>query len=129
MSKRSTVQPKWLDSMLVRWGIASLQRESNTLGFYKINPMLKSGIPTTSAQPDPWDHTPQDFAQLDEAIATLEKRYQYTLTRCYKPWNAPAMEELLREYGAHERTWVKWLHKAAEQIEAHMSRARAREMA
>lgn len=120
MSKRSTVQPKWLDSMLVRWGIASLQRESNTLGFYKINPMLKSGIPTTAPVYEPFELTPADFEQLQRAINGLETKYHLIIIRAYKPWQAPAVEIELERFNVTQRTWERWLHDAAARIEAAM---------
>ena len=124
MAKRATVQPRWLDEMLWRWGINHLRQASRGLGYPSICVMLRDGIPTSAPQKEPWEYSAEDYRDLEAAIASLEERYQLVIARAYRPWRKDAVEAELRVYGANERTWIKWLHRAAEMIEQHMARAK-----
>lgn len=117
MARRAVVQPRWLDSMLWRWGLQQLREQSKGLGYPSICTMLKDGIPATGNTVQPWEISPQDFKDLEAAFETLDRRYQLALTRCYRPWAAAEIEYLLREYEVNDRTWRRWVHDGARNLE------------
>ena len=123
MSKRPTVEPVWLDRMLVKWGIRSLKLETAGLGYPRICPMLKEGIPTPARSYEPTGYSLEDFDQLEKAVDSLEMKYRLVITRAYKPWKARDIEMVLRTYEVTDRTWRNWLTAAARQIEISMNRA------
>jgi hypothetical protein len=127
MAKRSTVQPVWLDRMLVQWGIRSLKIEISGLGYPRKCPMLAEGIPTQARSYEPTGYSELDFQQLDTAIAKLDRKYLLVVSRAYKPWYAESAAIELAPYGVTERTWYNWLQDAARMIETSM--ARDKEMA
>jgi hypothetical protein len=109
MSRRATVEPAWLDAMLVAWGRASLFRT----GWYGINPMLKDGIPTKAESFEPIGLTHLDYRDLEKAIDGLGEKHKMAVIRAYKPWTARAMELEAAVYGANDRVWRHWLDEAA----------------
>lgn len=124
MAKRATVQPIWLDRMLVQWGIRSLKLEISGLGYPRVCPMLSEGIPTQARSHEPTGYSELDFQQLEAAIAKLDRKYALVLSRAYKPWYAEAAAIELRAYEVTERTWYNWLQDAAGMIAVSMARAK-----
>ena len=119
MSKRATVEPRWLNSMLHKWGITM----PTAKGWYNVCPMLSSGIAATAPQYGDWDLSPEDFEQLHAAIDALEHKHRCVIYLAYKPWTGPQQEQELARYGVCLRTQQRWLHDAAKMIEVHMARA------
>jgi hypothetical protein len=116
MAKRAQVQPDWLDDMLRIWGKTS----DKQTGWYGINPMLKSGIPTKAASYEPTGYCAHDFRQLEKAMESLEHRHKVVLVMHYKPAAVRAAEEELKGYGMPRSVWIKWLHEAASLLAAKM---------
>ena len=115
MSRRSVVEPVWLDRMLQGWGTSSLKSK----GWYAVNPMLKDGIPVSARSYEPTGLCLMDYTQLEEALETLDLKHRCAITRAYKPWTAKAMEA---EWPATSTmTWCNWLHAAAKLITIHMN--------
>ena len=124
MSRRASVQPRWLDGMLYKWGITM----PTAKGWYNVCPMLQSGIPSTAGNhAGTWDLTPADFDALHKAIDSLSHKHRCMIYRCYKPWTLRQQEAELEQYGACQRTMQRWLHDAAKAIEVHMSRSKVME--
>jgi len=117
MSRRATVRPDWLDSMLVAWGLSTLKAQR---GWYSVNPMLRAGIPRPTPTPDLWDITSSDYRQLEAHIRSLEQHHQAAVIRAYRPWTARTIEELHPD--ATAGCWFRWLHGAAERLAAAMDR-------
>lgn len=121
MSRRASVQPRWLDTMLMMWG-----RELPTArGWHNTCPMLQSGIPASKPAYEPWDLQPRDFDNLVTALDELmsESRKHWCVIRLYyKPWTAAEMNAELAQYSVGERTIQRWLHDAAAMLEAKMVR-------
>lgn len=118
MSKRATVEPRWLDAMLFKWGVTM----PSARGWYNVCPMLQSGIPsTTGNQPGAWELTQKDFDQLHAAIDSLSHKHRCVIYRAYKPWTAAEQEAELAQYRVTQRTWYNWLMEAAALIEQHMA--------
>lgn len=120
MSKRAMVQPRWLDSLLLKWG----RTLPGAQGWYKVCPMLQSGIPATKQQFEPWDLQPRDMDDLVAAIERLDHKHRCVIRLAYKPWTHDAMMEELAQYGVTLRTLQRWVHDAAAIIEADMNRVR-----
>lgn len=121
MSKRATVEPAWLDAMLVAWGRIKVQQ---ALGYPTESFMFKERVPMQAASHEPIGYCAIDFKELEAAIERLDEKYQLVVIRCYKPWTAVAIEAELRErFDVTERTWRNWLHDAAALILADMRRA------
>ena len=118
MSKRATVNPRWLDCMLIGWGLASIRSS----GWYTINPMLQDGIPTGFRSREPTGLCVEDYRDLEAAIDALPLNHRCAVTRAYKPWTAQQIEQ---EWPArHPEVWRRWLTAAAQAIVAHMNRTR-----
>lgn len=113
VSRRATIDPIWLDRMLIAWGLASVRE---ALGFPPISPMFKERIGQRAQSYEPQGYCRQDFSDLEEAIDGLDYKYRLVLTRCYKPWTAVAIEAELQVYAVTDRTWQRWLHEAAAQL-------------
>lgn len=125
MSKRSTVEPRWLDDMLVIWGYRTVR---DKLGFPSISPMFRERMGTAARSYEPTGYCGQDFDQLQTAIDALMPRHKLVVVRCFKPWARQAVEEELQKFGVTERTWVNWLHEAAALIAADMDRMKDRNL-
>lgn len=117
MAKRATVNPRWLDSMLITWG----RTLPGAQGWYKVCPMLQSGIPSTRPSYEPWDLQPKDFDDLAQAIEELEHKHQCVIRMAYKPWTRDEMLHQLAQYGVTERTHQRWLQDAAAILEAKLA--------
>lgn len=121
MSKRATVEPRWLDAMLIAWGLAQVRQ---ALGYPPVSPMFKERIQHRAESYEPTGYCRQDFSDLEAAIDSLDMKHRLVLTRCYKPWTAKAMEaELEAFYDVGERTWRRWLHEAAAILKTKMLRS------
>lgn len=123
MAKRSTVEPLWLDDMLVIWGMRSVR---DKLGYPAISPMFRERVGRPARSYEPTGYCGADFDQLQAAIDSLMPKHKLVIMRCFKPWSRMAVEVELRQYGVTERTWVNWLHEAAGLLAAHMDRMRDR---
>lgn len=118
MSRRATVNPDWLDRLLVRWGLRSLDDDGG--GWPSVCPMLRDGIPTGRAgSADPFNFGSEDFEALERAIQALPEPQRLAITRAYKPWTAPSIDALMP---ALTDTWLKRLKAAALTLAAAMAR-------
>lgn len=117
MSRRATVQPPWLDRLLVGWGLRSLH--TNGSGWYSINPMLKDGIATGRAPGELFELGGEDYAALDRAIMELPEVQKVAVTRAYKPWTASSIDALCV---VDTSTWCRRLQAAAENLTVAMQR-------
>ena len=124
MSRRSTVEPRWLDDMLVIWGLRSVR---DKLGFPPISPMFKERVGRPARSYEPTGYCGSDFDQLQAAIDALMPRHKLVIVRCFKPWARDAVEVELRQFGVSERTWVNWLHEAAALVSADMDKMKAKD--
>lgn len=117
MSRRASVEPRWLDSMLSKWG-----RTMPALrGWYTMSPMFKGAIPERPIERGAWELTPADYDDLVAAIDALEAKHRAVIYLYFKPWTAETQRGVLEPYGVTERTWRNWLKDAAAIIEASMT--------
>jgi hypothetical protein len=120
MAKRSTVQPDWLDDMLVIWGMRDVRL---ALGYPCISPMFRERTEQPARSYEPTGYTGYQIDKLGECIDKLETRHRLVIMRCFKPWTARAVEaELQTLYDVTDRTWRNWLHEAAALLSADMDR-------
>lgn len=117
MSKRATVNPSWLDRMLVGWGLRSLHTHGS--GWPKVSPMLRDGIPTGRPPSEPFEMGGEDYRALDAAIEALPMVQRVAITRAYKPWTAPGIDAL---GFVPTSTWCDRLHTAALTLKTAMQR-------
>lgn len=117
MSRRATVQPPWLDRLLIGWGLRSLHTHGK--GWYSVNPMLKDGIPTGRPPAEPFEMGSEDYAELDAAINALPDVQRAAITRAYKPWTAASIDVV---GGVDVSTWCRRLQAAAVTLAAAMQR-------
>jgi hypothetical protein len=117
MSKRATVQPPWLDRLLIGWGLRSLHQHGK--GWYSISPSLKSGIPSGKPPGELFELGGEDYAELDAAIRALPDVQKLAITRAYKPWTAADIDA--RAF-APTSTWCDRLKAAALQLAVAMQR-------
>jgi hypothetical protein len=99
--------------MLAQWGIWCMYRDLGGMGYPRICPMLKEGIPSTARSYEPTGVAPWELEVLDKEIAALEDKHRLVIMRCYRPGMIRAVEEHLTAMGTVERTWRRWLHEAA----------------
>jgi len=117
MSRRASVKPDWLDRMLVGWGLKSLHQHGN--GWYRINPMLKDGIPTGRPPGELFELGGEDYKALEVAIHALPDVQRAAITRAYKPWTAHSIDALS---AVDTSTWCRRLQAAALTLAAAMQR-------
>jgi hypothetical protein len=123
MARKATVQPVWLDALLIAWGMSRVRA---ALGFPSESFMFKERIPSPARSYEPTGFCATDYRELEAAIERLEEKHQLVLIRCYKPWAARDVEAMLGErYDVGDRTWRNWLHDAAALLAADMGRQQA----
>ena len=118
MARSARVNPPWLHSMLVRWGLRSLHLHGT--GWYRISPMLRDGIPTGRLPTEPWDFGGEDYRQLEAAINAMPAGLRDAVTRAYKPWMA---REIQSTTVIGPSAWSERLHQAAQMLVLHMRRS------
>lgn len=127
MSKRATVEPAWLNAMLVSWGMIKVRQ---SLGFPTESLMFKERVPSPARSYEPTGYCEMDFRALEAALDTLDTQHKYAILHCFKPWTAESVREAFsQEFGIH---WAmesgrhkiqRLLHEAAALIRAHMDKA------
>jgi hypothetical protein len=127
MAKRATVEPAWLDAMLVTWGRIKVRE---ALGYPAESVMFKERIPSPARSYEPEGFCALDFRALEAAMDTLQKKHKYAILHCYKPWTADQVREAYAdEFDIHwgteagQRKIQRLLHEAAALIRSHMDEA------
>lgn len=127
MSKRATVEPAWLDSMLMQWGRIKVRE---ALGYPTESLMFKERVPSQARSYEPTGYCGADFSALEAALETLGTQHKYAILHCFKPWTAESVRDAFAsEFGIHwcsdggKRKIQRLLHEAAELIRAHMDKA------
>lgn len=117
MSRRAAVSPPWLDRLLVGWGLRSLREQGS--GWYRVNPMLRDGIPSGHLPTEPFELGGEDYRAVADAVGALAAAQRSAVVRAYKPWAAAsidALEPLSRQ------TWCDRLKAAASVLEGKLRR-------
>lgn len=125
MARRATVEPRWLDSLLCKWGVRHLKEESGSLGYPRKSPMFRDRVAIAACSFEPTGVAPWELDQLDEEINKLDRHHILALVRCYRPWSALHIQAEMGAYQVSDRTWQRWLHDAAALLRAKMERKQA----
>lgn len=127
MSKRATVEPAWLDSILLQWGRIKVRQ---ALGYPTESLMFKERVPSPARSYEPTGYCAADFTALEAALETLDTKHKYAILHCYKPWTVQEVRiAFANEFGifwnteAGGRRIRRLLHEAAELIRIHMDKA------
>ena len=126
MSKRATVEPAWLDSILMQWGRIKVRQ---ALGYPTESLMFKERVPAQVRGYEPTGYCAADFTALEAALETLGVQHKYAILHCYKPWTAQEVRhafaaefQIFWETDAGKRKIQRLLHEAAEALRAHMDK-------
>lgn len=124
MSRRATVEPAWLDAMLVAWGMIRVRQ---ALGFPSESFMFKERIPSPARSYEPTGYCAADFRDLEAAMDTLCIQHKYAILHCYKPWTAESVRDAYAtEFGIFwsteggKKKIQRLLHEAAGLLRTHM---------
>ena len=117
MSRRPQLEPAWLIGLLIAWNRRACSGIG--LGYYTINPMLRSGIPTQAQSYEPTGYGGIDLEDVGHAVDSLCLMHRVAVMRYLRPWMIPAIDAEL-EFHAPARSWLKDLKLAIAEIEAEM---------
>jgi len=109
MSRKPTLEPRWLVGLLHQWAMRSLHSEDRGLGYPSICAMLKDGIPGRVHSYEPTGYGDADFKDIDNAVAQLTLMRRLAVSRYYKPWTVRAIDA---EIGRDTDTWLYHLKQA-----------------
>lgn len=129
MSKRATVEPSWLDAMLVSWGRIKVRQ---AMGYPSECLMFKERVPAPARSYEPTGYCAADFSALEAALDTLDNQHKYAILHCYKPWTIETVRDafaaefsIFWNTDGGKRKIQRLLHEAAELIRAHMDKSQA----
>lgn len=122
MARRATIDPRWLDSLLSKWGVRHLKEESGALGYPGACPMFKGRVAVSARSMEPTGIAPWELDQLDAEIGKLDRNHALALIRHYRPWAELRIQAEMSAYQVSDRTWQRWLHDAAALLRVKMER-------
>lgn len=124
MSRPAQLGPAWLIGLLLAWS----RRETcaSGLGYYRVNPMLRDGIPTPARSYEPMGYGGADIEAIGSAVGALPLMRRVAVMRYCRPWMIPAIDaEMGRTLSTD--TWLYHLRAAldelASEIDAKATRA------
>jgi hypothetical protein len=94
-----------------------LAEQSRGVGWYKICPMLQSGIPSNARSYEPTGYSNGDHAATLHAINLLEIEQRMAVARHFKPWAKAAIEA---EFDMSNDTWMRRLRAALVHLECEL---------
>jgi len=114
MARPAELNPRWLVGLLARWAYVTLHEQTRGIGWYKINPMLKEGIPTQAQPYDPTGYGRDEINMVEPAIAQLDEMRRLAVLRYFKPW----MKAEIERYTERDPdTWMYHLRIGMAQLE------------
>ncbi len=123
MPKPAQLGPDWLVSLLVSWGKHHLDRESKSLGYYRVNPMLRDGIPMPARPFEPTGFSPMDYSDLETAMGQVETMQQLALARFCMPWRIRGIDA--EHPDTNTRQWLALLRSGLEVLAGKLERKAA----
>ena len=117
MARKPELHPAWLVGLLHQWASRRRAEESRNVGWYKVCPMLKEGIPQRAESFEPTGYSGHDFRQLEAAMQPLDKRYLTAVVRYVRPERARGLDA---EYGYSTDTWLRYLKAGLADLDAKM---------
>lgn len=115
MSKRLVIEPHWLHNLLMHWASASF-RSRGPLGYPQVSPMFTERVQFKAESREPFELTPDDYADVALAVSELQHKHRLAITRAYKPWTVESIARDMAMYGVTDRTWQNWCHAAATEL-------------
>lgn len=122
MSKRSFVEPHWLDRLLCSWAMHSIRGAASPLSFPRASPMFMERVQFKQGSKEPFELTQEDYDDVSLAVAELEHKHRLAITRAYKPWTVNEINAQMAAYEVSDRTWRRWVHDAAKELAAKLAR-------
>lgn len=122
MSKRSFIEPRWLDCLLHAWAMRSISGQSSPLGYPSVSSMFKERVQFKQGSREPFELTADDFNDVSLAVAELSHKHRLAITRAYKPWTVASINAEMAAYQVSDRTWRRWVHEAASELAGKLSR-------
>lgn len=116
--RQPQLNPAWLVGLLNRWAVRSLKAADKGLGYYTINPMLKSGIPGRVRSYEPTGYSGEDYQEIDIAIGELGLMRRMAVFRYFKPWAKNAIDQ---EISKDSDTWMYHLKAALAELDSAMT--------
>lgn len=102
MSRPPQLEPAWLIGLLMAW--TRRETRDSGLGFYRINPMLRDGIPTQARSYEPTGYGGAELDAVGRAVAELRLMRRLAVLRYCQPWKAPKMDS------EHKLSTDVWLY-------------------
>lgn len=124
MSKRLVIEPHWLHVLLMDWAFSSFPKGGG-LGYPSKCTYLAERIPVQARSFEPWELTRSDRDEVALAISELSPKHTLAITRAYKPWKIPSMEDAIAAYGVSDRTWQRWVHEAVKELAPKLCKIKA----
>jgi hypothetical protein len=84
--------------------------------------MFMGRVPTRQGSREPFELTKDDYKDVSLAVADLQHKHRLAITRAYKPWAAASINAEMAAYQVSDRTWRRWVHEAAAELTAKLSR-------
>ena len=106
MPRRPELEPRWLVGLLHRWAMRELAGQTRSIGWYRLNPMLKEGIPVRAESHEPTGYSGRDFSDLERAMRQISDRQLLAIVRYVMPWRARSLDE---QWGFSTDTWLRYL--------------------
>lgn len=129
MSRKSTLGPGWLVSMLAQWAVWSMKSEDNGLGYPARSVFLNILPMGSSTEHDSfYDYAPSELAKISEVLIELRReRHELfaAILMYYKPWRRDGLIEM--GYPSGNSTFYKRLHDAHELLAQKLCRIERKE--
>lgn len=117
MARKPELHPAWLVGLLHAWASRKRSEEQGTVGWYRINPMLKEGIPVRAQSYEPTGYSGHDFKQLEAAMLTIDTRYAVAVVRYVRPEKARGFD---LQWGYSTDTWLRYLKAGLADLDSKM---------
>ena len=114
MSRAPQLEPAWLIGLLMAW--TRRETRDSGLGFYKVNPMLRDGIPTQARSYEPTGYGGADLDAVGRAVGELPMMRKMAVMRYCRPWMAPAIDAEFHGANRIPGLWLALLKEALSEL-------------
>ena len=123
MSRPPQLEPAWLVGLLLAW--SRRETRDNGLGYYRVNPMLRDGIPTPARSYEPTGYGGTEVDAVGRAVASLRIMRRTAVMRYCRPWMIPAIDaEFDRPLDTD--TWLYHLRCALDELASELDAKKTR---
>lgn len=124
MSREAQLGPAWLIGLLVAWN--RRETRDSGLGYYRVNPMLRDGIPTPARSYEPTGYGGAEIEAVGREVGKLDELHRAAVLRYCRPWMARAIDAEFAGTAAIPGLWLALVRDGLSQIEAGLSARTAR---